>query len=323
MRLSEARIARYAAVRRAAGDCKASARAMAMKPKRKKDDPRSLPALAAKNDIQGVMEQVNAGVPIDERDSVGNTPLIMAARNGYEELVKFLISKKANVNAATDKSISSARGSTALICAARNGHFSILKQLMKAGAKVNAETTWHESALFEAVQREDAKMVEYLLSKGAKPTAPTAFMAIKCRKAKILCLLLEAGVDPNSTEAKTKGSLLGNAITFQNDIAFVLPLLEKGASPNQLSGLRYPLSFAASKGNLEICKLLIAHGADINRQDTFESVPLMDAASRGHGKVVEFLLSQGADARLRDNEGKTAWDIAREAGHSALGKFLS
>lgn len=62
----------------------------------------------------------------------GLTPLIIASGRGYTEIVHFLLSNGAEVNA-SDKF-----GSTAVIWAARKGYITIVEELLAAGADVDA-----------------------------------------------------------------------------------------------------------------------------------------------------------------------------------------
>lgn len=278
----------------------------------------TLPEAAFGDDTKRVMGMVNSGSPVDQRDEIGNTALVIAAGRGNEDLVKALLKAGANVNATTSKTVSSARGGTALIYAVRAGYKSIAKRLVDAGAKVNAETTWGESPLYEATCQGDLKTVEYLIKQDAKPTLIVPFIAIQNRKLQILKAVLSAGANPNWRNPKTEDTLLGKALQFTKDPAFVSLLLKSGADPNILTGRRGPLNLAARFMGLKTCKLLVAHGAQVNRQDNFKRTPLMDAASRGREEIVKFLLVQSADIRKRDKEGKTAWDLAKEGGHLNL-----
>lgn len=59
---------------------------------------------------------------------------------------------------------------------------------------------------------------------------------------------------------------------------------------------------ASSHGKLEIVKLLLEAGADINIQDDDGSTSLMCASEHGHISVVKFLLAQSdCDAGIMDN----------------------
>ncbi len=88
------------------------------------------------------------------------------------------------------------------------------------------------------------------------------------------------------------------------EAARVTAALDKGADVNAKT--RYgatALTFAADKGHVELVKLLIARGADINVQDTFYKMRAIDMAMmNNHPAVVTLLLqrgSQGAPGVLR------------------------
>jgi len=63
-----------------------------------------------------------------------------------------------------------------------------------------------------------------------------------------------------------------------------------------------PLAVAAWRGNLEIVKLLVEHGADVNAgKDRGKRTPLLEAAAEGHADVVEYLIAKGADVNAGGN----------------------
>ena len=59
-------------------------------------------------------------------------------------------------------------------------------------------------------------------------------------------------------------------------------------------------------------KLLIRHGAEIDKQDGIGGTALMGATYYGHERVVDLLLRHGAEINLRDSLGCTALMLAAD-----------
>lgn len=283
---------------------------------------KSLIDIVLKGDTALLRAALAQGVSVNETDNLGGTALMAAAKFGHEGKVQVLLEAGADVNLAMSKKVSSTRGRTALLYAVSEGQKNVSKLLVEAGANVNAETTWGESPLYEATRRGEVEMVKYLLAQGAKPTWVPTFTAIRSRRGDILMALLDAGADPNWKSPKTEETLLGEAVQFTKDARFVLPLLKSGARPNDITGRRCPLNYAAWDGNVEICELLLKHGADVNKQDRFGRTALMDASFKGRIETVKFLLAKGANTEFKDKHGKTASDLAEENGFPELLELL-
>lgn len=88
----------------------------------------------------------------------------------------------------------------------------------------------------------------------------------------------------------------------------VQELLKGGANPNVRHG-----GAALVEGSfwgpehLEIVKLLLDAGADINQTSSAGWTPLIAAAAPGNRpNLVDFLLSRGANVNLKSEEGRTA-----------------
>jgi len=103
-------------------------------------------------------------------------------------------------------------------------------------------------------------------------------------------------------------------------------LLERGADP--LSRARNPMAVeplqsAAAAGQTEIARMLLDAGADPNAVHEGGFVPLHSAAQNGNSELVALLLERGADRSLATHDGRTAAQIAREAGHALLADSLA
>ena len=70
---------------------------------------------------------------------------------------------------------------------------------------------------------------------------------------------------------------------------------------------RTPLIEAARKGHIEIVKILLDAGADIDREDAYKwmNTPLLWAVSYNHYEIVKFLLDAGAKVDKADRYGLT------------------
>ncbi|XP_044256922.1 KN motif and ankyrin repeat domain-containing protein 2-like [Tribolium madens] len=83
------------------------------------------------------------------------------------------------------------------------------------------------------------------------------------------------------------------------------------------------LMLAVSHGRLDMVKMLLEAGADINIQDEDGSTALMCAAEHGHDEIVKHFLTQpDCDSSITDIDGSTALKIAMEAGHRHIGVLL-
>ena len=105
----------------------------------------------------------------------------------------------------------------------------------------------------------------------------------------------QAIVDGNVDEIK---NLLSNPDTAGE----VTTVSEDGKSP---------LYIATTKNNVEIMKLLIEGGADINRTSYDGITPLGIASQMGHLDAVKFLLEcPGIDLNIKDEDGHSIIEMA-------------
>jgi ankyrin repeat protein len=73
---------------------------------------------------------------------------------------------------------------------------------------------------------------------------------------------------------------------------------------------------AASKGHVDMVRLLLRSGALVNQQDARGRTALMEACAAGKTEVVTLLLEEGANAYVIDKSGKDAFQLACHEGHS-------
>ena len=117
----------------------------------------------------------------------------------------------------------------------------------------------------------------------------------------------------------------GNALTNQG-----IALPEGGYAPETIGVTLVPnrnmvllsvgIAWAAIANRVEMARLLIERGADVNHVDKKGMTPLLYAASIdfGDSAMIDLLLKSGARATARTKEGLTALDLARKYKHAHL-----
>jgi ankyrin repeat protein len=98
------------------------------------------------------------------------------------------------------------------------------------------------------------------------------------------------------------------------DAETVNRFLQDGINPNKknknaLSGQNRvdtrPIIAAVKADKLEIVKILLAHGADINARNYFQETALHYAAKKGNLNMIIYLIDRGAEINVADTAGNT------------------
>lgn len=102
-----------------------------------------------------------------------------------------------------------------------------------------------------------------------------------------------------------------------NQIAVVKFLLQHGERVNSIDeeDNNTPLHYACMTGSLEMVKLLISKGADVDAENYVKETPLLQAVYNGNSEIVEILLKNGADVEVRTENDRTALMIAATNGN--------
>jgi len=83
-----------------------------------------------------------------------------------------------------------------------------------------------------------------------------------------------------------------------------------------------PLHAAVFGSRARYVEGLLRRGADVNATQPGGFTALHGAAQNGAEDVIAILLAAGADRRMRTDDGRTAADVARDAGHADLAAKL-
>ena len=65
-----------------------------------------------------------------------------------------------------------------------------------------------------------------------------------------------------------------------------------------------PLNYAAGNGHIEITRLLLQNGADVNAKNIHGSTPFHCSAKHGHVDILHLLVENGADLEAQKNNGE-------------------
>ncbi|XP_020385109.1 cyclin-dependent kinase 4 inhibitor C [Rhincodon typus] len=115
---------------------------------------------------------------------------------------------------------------------------------------------------------------------------------------------------------------LANAAA-QGNYDKVKELLHNGADVDGINSFgRTPLQ-VMKMGCPELCRLLLQHGADPNRQDNQQIALIHDVAREGFLDTLKVLIEVGnADANLRDKNNHRPIDLAKQHGHLDVVNYL-
>ncbi|WP_264376206.1 ankyrin repeat domain-containing protein [Wolbachia endosymbiont (group B) of Idaea aversata] len=276
-------------------------------------------------------------VDVNVKDNNDDTPLHLAT--GYLDVVKYLISKGANINAKckagkTPLDIAAYQKLSdvveylkqtqldldkKLLIAAKGGDLNKAIDLISKGANVNVKDNNDDTPLHLAVGYLD--VVKYLISKGANINA-------KCK----------AGATPLDIAAYQK---LSDVVEYlkqtQLDLDKKLLIAVKSGGLNKIIDLfnrganinaeneygKNPIHIAAESDYKNIIEFLLSkEGVGVNDTDEQGHTPLHWASWSGHLGMLEYLIGKGANINAKCKAGKTTLDIARDKGYNNIVEYL-
>ena len=228
---------------------------------------------------------LQCGVCVDVPGFLKETPLHLAAKNGFRDLVDVLVQSGGNVNARNFP-----MQETPLHLATRNGHRHIAQFLVQQGSQVNARNVpSRETPLHLASRNGHQQIAEFLIHHGSQVNARNApwqetplQLASKNGHQQIAEFLIKNGGLVNARKRPWKETAL---------------------------------HLASRNGHQQIAEVLMQHGGQVNaRNIPWQETPPHLAAKNGHQQIAESLLQhvdQVHERRISVQEQHTSnWFVA-------------
>lgn len=131
-------------------------------------------------------------------------------------------------------------------------------------------------------------------------------------------LLIEKGADPNEYGD-------GNVLALHNANSEVTKyLISKGADVNRIGYEECtPIMYEVYMHNNENVKILIEKGADVNYQSQYDGYSSLHwAARKGDLDMIKLLIKNGANINSVNNEKQKPKDLAKENVHDSIFEYL-
>lgn len=179
---------------------------------------------------------------------------------------------------------------------------------------------------FKAIKQDDAANVSALLNRGFDPNTldPSAvsglMLALKNDSFKVARVLLgHPQIKVDVRNANDESPLMLAAL--KGDLQLCRLMIEKGGDVNKPGWT--PLHYAATHGHLAVLNLLLDENAYIDAASPNNTTPLMMAAHYGTPAAVKLLLEAGADPLLKNDLGMSAIDFAVRAARMESADIIS
>ena len=202
---------------------------------------------------------VQAGVEIDAFDDNNETPLMIAAYNGYPAMTRYLITAGAKLELKSDD------GMTALHLATQNGHLECAHIILGSNKlprnHINVKDDGGWTPLVWACEHKHEPVIRFLL---------------------------EQGCDPFTTDVEMNVAIHWAA--FSGSKSIVELLLAAGSNVNEMNGIgETPLHIALRQDHYECALLLITRGARLDIANNQGQLPAQCLSEDAPNKATALL----------------------------------
>jgi ankyrin repeat protein len=287
--------------------------------------PASFIECVGNGDKQAVRLFIEAGMDVNAPIAQGGTALAIAAVKGNPELVKMLLDKGANPNAAMTSGTS--KGVTPLMAAVAGGHLEVVKLLLAKGAKINSKDDHGLAALDYAKAKNNPDILSTLWEHGA-PFVTDATLAKLMEQFRLdlhakAARGMSAGESPDGCRKFVAEQLLifqqeqrftTNQLVEARVCAFrtVSGVVEKSAMEERINAAG---AVGSNEKNLATIKSFVEFLKELQSDPSVQGGSLLMAAQMDEAGIVKWLLDQRADVNAKDEQGFTPLMWAALKGH--------
>jgi len=232
-------------------------------------------ALADYGDLAGLKAHIEKHPEDVNKWAHGEQPIHVVTRNKHLEIVRFLVEKGANVNA--------------------------------AASELRSETSLHL-----AFQTGDTALIQYLLSKDANMYARDAIGSTPIEYGDLP--VAKKYFKHFDFMTWYNGSLpIHDYAIFSPKLALaILPEICGINVPCPRYNHATALHLAVAQGREYLVRELLYYGAQLDAQDAKGNTPLHIAIKKGQDHLVKLFLSHGARIDIKDQKGRAPLDLARQ-----------
>jgi ankyrin repeat protein len=298
-----------------------------------------------------VVQLINQGAKVNDRDASGYSALHRAASKGQTENINLLLANGARINMLNHKK------ETPLFLAAESGQFKTVKLLLKKGADTSILSEIKSSALLVSIANNhektaailapgklDGKSIHRALTQSVisnmqdislvlikkdklinqldNNKRSTLWLSANLGRKKVVSALLrEQSIeldqpDINGYSPLARSILNGHVIISKQLIARGTSLETMTSENNSL------LMLSVLSEKIELTKILLDKGVNVDTKNKAGDSALMLASSAGNNDMVEMLINAGANIQTRNLDDLNAYQIALNAGHNKTAELI-
>ncbi|BBB26731.1 ankyrin repeat domain-containing protein [Amphritea japonica] len=235
---------------------------------------------AVNQDLERVEQLIQQGVDLNVLDEEeGLAALHVAVLNNDLKLARLLLENGADINLKTMNQYSP------IHIGAQAGSFEVIEYLVQLGIDINTLDGDGDSVLQHALYGENVELSNWLLDQGVVVTNKRSEDSFQSP------LFMAVQLSSNESDNKQLYSLIEKTVSL-------------GAGLNEFDGDDHqtPLQLAIQTGDLDLVKLLVTLGADVNFKAEGLSAPIHIAAQESN-KIFHYLIDAGADLNVLDGDG--------------------